>query len=81
MRPSLSEQAGAVIRAARGDRSQRATARELGIAANTLNELELGRDNPTLARLERVADALGIRLAIVRDVDAGDVDEPAAATG
>jgi len=73
-RPTLAEQAGAILREARGDDSQRATARDLGIAANTLNELERGKNNPTLGRLEKWAGELGVELAIVRADDADVIE-------
>lgn len=44
--------------------SQRAQARELGIAGNTLRELELGLANPTLARIEDLADGLGLTVEL-----------------
>lgn len=45
-------------------KSQRAQARELGIAGNTLRELELGLANPTLGRIEELADELGVNVRI-----------------
>ena len=58
----LARQLGAGILAARekAGRSQRAQARELGIAGNTLRELELGLANPTLGRIEDLADGLDL---------------------
>lgn len=49
-------------------KSQRAQARDLGIAGNTLRELELGLANPTLGRIEELADALdvNVRLTVTR---------------
>jgi transcriptional regulator with XRE-family HTH domain len=44
--------------------SQRAQAKALGIAGNTLRELELGLANPTLARIEDLADELGLRVEL-----------------
>ena len=45
-------------------KSQRAQARELGIAGNTLRELELGLANPTLGRIEELADELGVNVKL-----------------
>ncbi len=64
---TLAEQVGDVLRSARGDRSQRSVARDLGVAGSTLNEIEQGRDNPTLDRLERLAEGYGVRLRIVAE--------------
>jgi len=64
---TLAEQVGDALRSARGDRSQRSVARSLGIAGSTLNEIEQGRDNPTLDRLERLAEGYGVRLRIVAE--------------
>jgi transcriptional regulator with XRE-family HTH domain len=44
--------------------SQRAQAKALGIAGNTLRELELGLANPTLARIEELAEALGLKVEL-----------------
>jgi transcriptional regulator with XRE-family HTH domain len=44
--------------------SQRAQAKALGIAGNTLRELELGLANPTLARVEDLAAALGLKVEL-----------------
>ena len=62
----LAQQFGAGITRAR-DRaglSQRAQAKALGIAGNTLRELELGLANPTLARIEELADSLGLKVEL-----------------
>lgn len=45
--------------------SQRGAARKLGIAHNTLRELEQGLANPTLARIESIAAAMGLRIKLV----------------
>lgn len=44
--------------------SRRALAQELGLADTTLLEVEHGRANPTLARLETLAEGYGIELTI-----------------
>ena len=65
-RVPLTEQLGAGlrrVREARG-RSQRGQAADLGIAGNTLRELEEGTANPTLDRIERLADDLGVEVTI-----------------
>lgn len=51
------------IREARG-KSQRGQATELGIAGNTLRELEDGTANPTLGRIEALTDELGLKVTI-----------------
>lgn len=58
----LARQLGAALTTARerAGRSQRAQARELGVAGNTLRELELGLANPTLGRIEDLADGLDL---------------------
>lgn len=60
----LATQLGAGLVKARGALSQRAQAKALGIAGNTLRELELGLANPTLARIEELADALGLKVEL-----------------
>lgn len=45
-------------------KSQRAAARDLGIAGNTLRELELGLANPTLSRIEDLAADLGLKVEL-----------------
>lgn len=56
----LARQLGTALTAARerAGKSQRAQARDLGIAGNTLRELELGLANPTLGRIEDLAEGL-----------------------
>ena len=63
----LAQQLGTALAGAR-DRaglSQRAQAKALGIAGNTLRELEQGLANPTLARIESIAAAMGLRIKLV----------------
>lgn len=60
----LAQQLGAGLVKARAGKSQRAQARELGIAGNTLRELELGIANPTLGRIEELAEGLGLRVEL-----------------
>jgi len=55
----LAEAVGRQLKAARGDRSLRSVADELNIRHGALLYLERGEDNPTLARLARVAEAYG----------------------
>lgn len=47
--------------------SQRAQARQLGIAGNTYRELELGLANPTLARIEQLAVELDLDLELATE--------------
>lgn len=62
----LARQLGAGLTEARerAGKSQRAQAKELGIAGNTLRELELGEANPTLRRIEELADGLGVTVEL-----------------
>ena len=66
----LAHQLGEGITKAReaAGKSQRAQARDLGIAGNTLRELELGLANPTLARVEDLAEDLNltVKLTVAR---------------
>lgn len=63
----LAEQAGAILRRARGDRPLRAFAKDRGVAISTLNEVELGLNNPTLERLERLGDSYGVTFRLEAD--------------
>lgn len=45
-------------------KTQRGQATDLGIAHNTLRELELGLANPTLGRIEDLAARLGLRVRL-----------------
>lgn len=62
----LAAQLGAALVAVRehAGLSQRAQARELGVAGNTLRELELGLANPTLSRIEDLAAGLGLTVEL-----------------
>lgn len=61
----LAAQFGEQLTAQRGDRSQRAYAETvLGIAPMTLRELETGVANPTLGRIERIAEAADLIVTI-----------------
>lgn len=62
----LARQLGTALAKLRTDagKSQRGQAEELGIAHNTLRELELGLANPTLARIEDLAAKLGLRVKL-----------------
>lgn len=61
----LAPQVAEILVAARGDKSRREMADDVGVAPATLAELERGEANPTLAYLERVAAAYGVGLSIV----------------
>lgn len=65
-RGHLAEQLGEGLTRARtaSGKSQRAAARDIGIAGNTLRELELGLANPTLSRIEDLANKLGLTVTI-----------------
>ncbi|MBN3875270.1 helix-turn-helix transcriptional regulator [Nostoc sp. JL23] len=52
----------AIIREARGDRSQGKFARDLGVNPGTLRNWELGDSEPSLDNLKAIADASGRNL-------------------
>ena len=60
----LAIKVGEQLRAIRGTRSLRAVAAELGIRHGALIYVERGEDNPTLARLARIADAYGCEVEV-----------------
>jgi transcriptional regulator with XRE-family HTH domain len=63
---SLAEQLGTGLLSHRAGRhqSRRAVAAALGIAPNSLRELELGLANPTLRRVEELARKLNLRVTL-----------------
>lgn len=63
---TLAEQVGRLLAAMReaSGISRRGLAQELGISDTSLLEIEHGRANPTLDRLERLAEGYGVTLAI-----------------
>lgn len=63
----LAAQAGAILARARGNQSLRDFANAHGLAFSTIHELEQGLNNPTLARLERVAAMYGVKFAITAE--------------
>lgn len=69
----LATELGAILRGARGDRPLKPFADDVGYSRNTLYELERGTRgdgepaNPTLARVERIAEAYGVRLTLVAE--------------
>jgi transcriptional regulator with XRE-family HTH domain len=60
----LAKQLGDLLTKARGTRSRRGMAADLGLAPATLISLEAGTINPTLARVEQMAAAYGIELEL-----------------
>jgi transcriptional regulator with XRE-family HTH domain len=62
---SLAGELGEVLRQARGERSTRDVARAMGVAPEVLGRVERGEVNPTLARVERLAAAYRVELALV----------------
>lgn len=68
---TLAEEFGRLLTDARGDRSRRDLAGELGVSATTLLSIEHGRANPTLDRVERLAAAYGleVHLSAAADVE------------
>jgi transcriptional regulator with XRE-family HTH domain len=61
----LAEQFGRILVEARGERSLRGLANELGLSRATLSELEKGEANPTLAYIEAMAERYGVKVAMV----------------
>src|SRR5690554_5169559 len=54
---------GAMIRRARGERyTVQELARRAGIAAGSLSQIERGKGNPSFRTLQKIADALGLRI-------------------
>lgn len=64
---TLAEEVGAALEAARGDRTRRQLAADNNISNTALLNIEHGRANPTLERLERLAEAYGVRLHITAE--------------
>ena len=62
--PTLARMVGAELERARGDRSHKEIADALGWSKASVVGLEQGRANPTLARLEAVADVYGIEFVV-----------------
>lgn len=54
-----------LLRDLRGAESVTAVAARMGVARQTLLDLENGRSNPTLDRLERLGGAYGVRFDVV----------------
>jgi transcriptional regulator with XRE-family HTH domain len=63
----LAAQVGGVLKELRGDTQRAAAAAALGIPRPNLIQLEEGRANPTLERLERVAAGYGYRLVVTAE--------------
>lgn len=63
----LAAQLGAGLTKAREGhgKAQREAARDADMAQATLREVELGLANPTLARIERLADQLGVDVELI----------------
>lgn len=64
MTTPLAKQLGDLLTKARGDRSRRGLAADLDLAPATLITLEAGTSNPTLERVERMAEAYGVELTL-----------------
>lgn len=62
--PTLANQAGALLVAARGSRERKALARSAGITGEALSHIERGTQNPTLNRLEKFGELYGIRFIL-----------------
>jgi transcriptional regulator with XRE-family HTH domain len=63
---TLSRQLGTALVTARGRRrlSRKRLAETVGLAPNTLGEVEHGTANPTLRRVEELADVYGVDVTI-----------------
>lgn len=63
----LAADLGRILRTARGDRSLRSVAVELGLSHSTLHALEAGTDNPTLNRAAAIAADYGVAVHLTAD--------------
>lgn len=71
------ERIGQAIRDARGNRPQRDVAALAGIGPDSLSDIELGKSEPKLSNLERIAQALGLTLhALLLRAGAIDPGDP-----
>lgn len=61
----LRSSAGELLKELRGEESRTAAAAKLGMSRPALIALEEGQANPTLDRLDRLADAYGVDLVLV----------------
>lgn len=64
-RSALAARVATLLVEARGPRTRRDLAAEIGVAPATLADLELGHANPTLAYLEAVGEAYGVQFDVV----------------
>lgn len=55
----------ALLRELRGNESVTAVAARMGVTRQTLLDLENGRSNPTLDRLDKIAGAYGVRFDVI----------------
>lgn len=69
---TLAEELGRLLTEARGERSRRDLAEQIGVSNTTLLSIEHGRANPTLERVERLAEAYGCTIHL-------SIDQPAPA--
>lgn len=65
-----------LLRSLRGTESVTAVAERMGVTRQTLLDLENGRSNPTLDRIDRLGPAYGVRFEIA--VIAGSLEAAAA---
>ncbi|WP_020393443.1 helix-turn-helix domain-containing protein [Kribbella catacumbae] len=63
---NLAQQLGRILSQARTDKglSMNAMARQLGVAVPTLHQYEHGRGNPTLTKVQDLAEQYGVQLEI-----------------
>lgn len=64
-RRTLAERIGEALADHRGTKARRELAREMDTAPATLFEVEHGKANLTLSRLERLAEGYGVELDVV----------------
>lgn len=62
---------GELLRELRAEESVTAVAARLGVTRQTLLDLENGRSNPTLDRIDRLGSAYGVRFEVVADRASG----------
>lgn len=80
--PRLAGEVGGILTRARTRRglSRQELADELGVAPNTLGQVERGEANPTLAYLEGLGAAYGLEFHVTADHAAGIPADQAAAS-
>jgi transcriptional regulator with XRE-family HTH domain len=80
--PAVVPPVGARIRQARLERgtSLRALAREIGVSASLVSQIETGKSQPSVSTLYAITSALGISVEVLFDVREGAVASPPGAS-